>query len=376
MKIVFLQNKGKSYGGIWQVNKLVGEALIRDGYEVSVISIRENHNEYEPKYDNRMHVETLNPHDEWETYNYSEVLNDLKKFHIKSAFKKLKHRLHNNKTMKEDAKKLKICLEKEKPDYIVNSHYQVLDMIPKEYLKITYHEHHTDFNDALKKDNWKTLVRYNNKVKFIWLCKGTMDKAIEHGLNNNHYIYNAVRFENYEKNNVVEHKKLVTVARICAQKRIDKMVNICNELFSNPKYSDWKLEIYGDGPLFDDVKKLIRSSQIKMMGRINNVKDAFMSSSINLITSDYEGFCLTIVEGYECFLPVVSLDFKEPTKEVIEDNVSGFIAKDENDFLIKLKSLMDNPKLLEKMSNNAKKYNEKFHIDKIVKEWEKLFKEN
>ena len=374
MKIVFLQNKGKSYGGVCQVNKIVGEALIKDGYDVSIISIRENHNDYKDDYNPKLHVKTLNTQDDWETYNYSEVINELKKFHLITALKKLKHRLHNNKTLKIDAIKLKEYLDKEKPDYIVNSHYQVLDMIPAEYLKITYHEHHTDFNDALKKDNWKTLQRYNNRVKFIWLCEATMAKAIEHGLNNNYYIYNAVRFENNEVNNVLEHKKLVTVARICEQKRIDKMVNIANKLFSDSKYKDWKLEIYGDGPLEDVVKKLIKSDQIHMMGRTNDVEEVLMNSSINLITSDYEGFCLTIVEGYECYLPVVSLDFREPTKEVIEDGVSGFIAKDEEDFLIKLKELIDNPELLKKMSLDAKKYNEKFHINKIVKEWEKLFK--
>ena len=201
-----------------------------------------------------------------------------------------------------------------------------------------------------------------------------MELAKRNGLNNNYYIYNAVRFENKTKNDVVKNKKLITVARICEQKRIDKMVKIVNKLFSDSKYKDWKLEIYGDGPLEDKIKDLITSKQIKMMGKTSNVKEAFLSASINLITSDYEGFCLTVVEGYECYLPVVSLNFGEVTEEVIENNVSGFITKDEDDFLIKLKSLMDDPKLLQKMSENAKKYNEKFHLDKIVKEWEKLFK--
>lgn len=374
MKIVFLQNIGKSYGGICQVNKLVGEALARDGYDVSIISIRENHNDYTEEYDPRVHVETLNKVDNWETYNYSEVVNDFKKLKIKDGLKKLKHRLHNNKTLKEDAKKLKKYLDEYKPDYIVNSHYQNLDLLPKEYLPKVFHEHHTDFNDALNKANWKTLLKYNNKVKFIWLCKSTMELAKAHGLNNNYYIYNAVRFENKKANDILKHKKLITVARICDQKRIDKMVNIANKLFSDSKYKDWVLEIYGDGPRVDDIKKLIKSSQIKMMGRTKDVKEAFLSASINLITSDYEGFCLTIVEGYECFLPVVSLYFGEPTDEVIQDNVTGFIAKDEDDFLDKLKMLIDNSDLLVKMSNDAKKYNEKFHIDKIVKEWEKIFK--
>lgn len=373
MKVLFLQNKGKSYGGIWQVNKIVGEALIRDGYDVTVLSIRENHTDYVPVYDDRMHVETLNTFDEWETYNYSDVLKELEKLHLKKAIFKLKHRLHNNKTMKDDAKKLKEYLDRLKPEYIISSHYQLLDMIPKEYLSKTFHEHHTAFNDALKKDNWKTLLKYNNKIKFIWLCKATMELAKKHGLNNNYYIYNAVRFENNKENDVVKHKKLVTVARICEQKHIDRMIMIANKLFEDNKYKDWVLEIYGDGPTKDEVSKLITSKQIKMMGKTKNVIEIFLSSSINLNTSDYEGFCLTVIEGYECFVPIVSFNYGEPTEEVIKNNITGFIAKDDDDYLNKLKSLMDNPELLRKMSLNAKEYNKKFHIDKIVKEWEKLF---
>ncbi len=374
MKIVFLQNKGKSYGGVWQVNKLVGEALIKDGYDVSIISIRENHNDNQLEHDDRLHVETLNTIDDWETYTYSEIIDELKKMHLKKAFCKLKYRLHNNRTLKKDTKKLELYLDEFQPDYIISSHYQLLDMIPKKYLSKTYHEHHTDFNDALQKANWKTLLKYDKKVKYIWLCKSTMEKAIEHGLHNNYYIYNAVRFHNTKENDVVKHKKLVTVARICDQKRIDKMVNIANKLFEDSNYKDWILEIYGDGPREKDVKALIKSSQIKMMGRTDSVKDVFMSASINLITSDYEGFCLTIVEGYECGVPVVSLNFGEPTEEVIENNVSGFIAKDEDDYLIKLKKLMNDSKLLMEMSKKCKKFNSKFQINNIVKEWEKLFK--
>ena len=118
MKIVFLQNKGKSYGGVCQVNKIVGEALIKDGYEVSIISIRENHNDYKDNYDPKLHVETLNTKDDWETYNYSEVISDLKKFHLITALKKLKHRLHNNKTLKEDAIKLKEMMAKADDDHL------------------------------------------------------------------------------------------------------------------------------------------------------------------------------------------------------------------------------------------------------------------
>ena len=39
-KVLFLQNKGNNYGGVWQVNKLVGEELQKNNYVVSIVSIR------------------------------------------------------------------------------------------------------------------------------------------------------------------------------------------------------------------------------------------------------------------------------------------------------------------------------------------------
>ena len=43
-KVLFLQMFGKSFGGVWQVIKLVGENLVLNDYDVSVISLRENKN--------------------------------------------------------------------------------------------------------------------------------------------------------------------------------------------------------------------------------------------------------------------------------------------------------------------------------------------
>ena len=110
-----------------------------------------------------------------------------------------------------------------------------------------------------------------------------------------------------------------------------------------------------------------------MMGRIDDPKKVLMKSSIDLNTSDYEGFPMTILEGYECGVPTVSLIFGEQIGEVIDDGKTGYIAKDNKDYVNKLKKLMDNPKLLEEMSHNSKEFNKRFQIEEIVKDWEKLF---
>ena len=374
MKIVFIQNKGKSFGGVWQVNKTVGEALIREGYDVTVLSIRENKTDYIPDYNEKLHVETLNTNDVWETYAWSETINDLKKLKIVSFYKKAKNRLHNNKILRSDKKKLSDYLDNLKPDYIISSQYQILDLLPKKYLSITFHEQHCSFRDSwIHKGTRKTLLKYKDKVKYIWLCSNSMNAAIEHGLKNSICIYNAVRFETDEISDVVNNKKLITIARISHQKRIDKMVDIVEEVFKDEKYKEWSLEIWGEGEEYDLIKSIITSSQIKLMGRTNNPKSAFLSSSINLMTSDFEGFALTILEANECGIPTIAFDFGEPTEEEILDGKTGFIVKNREDYIYKLKELMNNKELLSKMSKECKEYNKNFKIDRIVKDWERIF---
>ena len=173
---------------------------------------------------------------------------------------------------------------------------------------------------------------------------------------------------------MITNKKLITIARLSSQKRIDKMVDMANSLFNDSKYKDWFLEIWGDGEDLNYIKSLIKSSQIRLMGRTNNPKEQFLKSSINLMTSDYEGFALSILEANECGVPTITFDFGESVEEEVLDGKTGFIAKNRDDYLRLLKNLMDNPKMLKKISLNCKKYNEKYRIDNIIEDWKKIFK--
>lgn len=375
MKIVFIQNKGGNYGGVWQVNKIVGEALINKGYEVSIVSIRDDHFGLKLDHDERLKVVTINEKDIWHTYYGSDFKDSLKKLKLITLFKQVCHRIRNIKRLKNDKKNLTKYLDEYKPDYLVVSQYQVLDLIDDKYLPITFMHQHASFMDTLSVNaNVETFFKYNDKIKgFIWLTKNTMAKAIDKGFKNNHYIYNAVRFNCDKVSDVINNKKLVSISRLSSDKRIDLMIEMVEEIFNDPKYQDWSLEIYGDGEEYDNLSKIITSPQVKLMGSTDKPMKVMLSSSINLNTSTYEGFCLTIIEGYECGVPSISFNSGEQIEEVILDNKTGFIAKDKNDYINKLKELMDNNKLLTEMGLNAKEYNKNFTIDKIVNDWDKLF---
>ena len=55
-KVVFLQNEGNVLGGVWFVNKTIGEELLKNNYDVSIISIRNGINKTKLNYDNKIYL--------------------------------------------------------------------------------------------------------------------------------------------------------------------------------------------------------------------------------------------------------------------------------------------------------------------------------
>ena len=172
------------------------------------------------------------------------------------------------------------------------------------------------------------------------------------------------------------NKKLITIARFSSQKRIDLMVEIVESIFKDKKYKDWTLEIYGSGPEEEKIKKSIHNhKQIKLMGLTNNPQKELLNSSINLNTSSFEGFALSILEANECGIPTITLDFGESVHEQIINGKTGIIANNKEEYAEKLKEIMDNSKLLEKLSKNVKEFSNEFQIEEIINKWITVFKE-
>jgi len=374
-KVLFLQIKGRSYGGVWHVNKLVGETLLDNNYQVHIVSIRNNKNDMVLEHHPDLVIKTINEKDLWESPHLIDLVKELKSFHIISFFKMVISKLIYKIRLRKDVKKLQKYIRNYSPDYIITTHYQLLDMIPNEYLSKTIHEQHSSFADAKNnKANLRTFDKYKDKIKFLWLTKATMDNAIKEGYINSSYIYNAVRFKSEKKANVTKNKKLIAISRISKDKSIDKMIDIVQCVFEDPKYKDWVLEIYGQGNEEDNVKKMIYNhEQIKLMGITHDPKRELLTASINLNTSKYEGFSFSILEANECGVPTVSFNFGESAKEQILNDKTGIIANDREDYFNQLKTMMDSEDKLEMLSKNAKEFSKQFQIETIIKEWIKLF---
>ena len=363
-KVLFLQIKGNSLGGIWFVDKAIGEELIKRGYKVSVFAYRNNHPGLDIK-DTKIRIKTMRKKDAIKAL-ISFKFSDLKKYFIEQ------------KKLQEDYKKMQDLIIKEDPNYIIATHYQTLYGIPKNYLSKVIFVQHSSFDYLLAdKKNVKVLKKFNEKIKLLcWLSKSTMQRAIDYGFKKNYYIYNPIKFNTNKVADVKNNKKIVVVTRIHKEKRIDLMIKIVNDVFKDKKYKDWTFDIYGVGDFNSESQAILKSSnQIFYKGVTDDVKNVLLNGSLTLNTSIFEGFSLSILEGYMCGLPIIAFDFSENAKEEIIDDYNGYVISknDVEQFKNKLRYVLDNEDKLKELSKNAKEFSKQFVAKKIVDKWENVF---
>ena len=160
---------------------------------------------------NRVKLKTINENELWGVTRKKEILKLALNFKFIKAIKSFFKRRSELKLLESDYDKVRNYIKKYNPDYILSTHYQLLDAIPKEYLCKTIHEQHTSFYATkMVRDNIRIFDKYKNKIKFIWLTKSTCNEAIDNGYKNSNYIYNPVRFTKNKTASVNKNKKLIT----------------------------------------------------------------------------------------------------------------------------------------------------------------------
>ena len=176
--------------------------------------------------------------------------------------------------------------------------------------------------------------------------------------------------------NLIKEKEILYVGRIeYNQKRTDRVIDVWKEL--EPLYSDWKLTIVGDGDDREDLQKRINEyglKQVEITGFVNP-QEYYKRASILLLTSEYEGFGLVIVEAMSYgVVPVVYNSFKTAS-DLITHGYNGLLQESPFsifDFTRKVRELMDNPDYLNELSKNGRIVSTDFSIDKIVNKWYRL----
>lgn len=87
--------------------------------------------------------------------------------------------------------------------------------------------------------------------------------------------------------------------------------------------------------------------------------------------SRYEGFGLVLIEAMNCGLPCISYNCPYGPSEIINNDIDGYLIdeSDEKQFINKLKSLMNDVNLRERMGTAAKNNVIRYSQSNIMNQW-------
>lgn len=177
----------------------------------------------------------------------------------------------------------------------------------------------------------------------------------------------------------VTEKRVIAVGRLDYQKGFDRLIKAWKMVQQSGRFNDWKLDIFGQGEWKDMLNRMIDDYGIAGTASINaptkQIGDEYAKSSMLVMSSNYEGFGMVLVEAMSCGVPVVSFDCKCGPKDIIDDGKNGIIVHDGDieGLANAMMKLMDNLTLRRTMSENAKKVVDTYSEENVMKQWLDLF---
>lgn len=184
---------------------------------------------------------------------------------------------------------------------------------------------------------------------------------------NPQYIYSDVSYN-------VASKNILSVGRLNTQKGFDMLIDVAKIIFE--KHSDWSWMIVGEGEEKESLEKKIKEygleGHIHLTGKVKNIEDYYMNSSIFVLTSRFEGFGLVIVEAKKFRIPIVSFECIAGPKELILDHHNGFLINcfDIEDMASKINLLIEDQHLRIKFSNSSYDDTKKISYPVVMRKWD------
>lgn len=169
----------------------------------------------------------------------------------------------------------------------------------------------------------------------------------------------------------------IAVGRFDYQKGFDELIKVWKIV--SVRCPDWKLDIYGQGPLKENMQSQITAlgmdHQITLHAPVKDIMREYLRSSLILMTSRYEGLPMSLLEAQACGLPMVSYACKCGPSDIIQSGQNGFLIAEGDllDFADKTCVLMESPQRRQEMGNMARVMSKKFDEHHVMQQWLSLF---
>ena len=232
----------------------------------------------------------------------------------------------------------------------------------------------TNFVKALFSRLWMySLIRHIKRLKrFVVLTEEDKENWPE--LDNVVAIPNPISFDT-DCVSPLETKRVLAVGRYAYQKGYDMLLKAWAVV--EKKCPEWELDIYGQGER-DPYLKMANDLQLKkchINGSVLNIKEKYLSSSVFVISSRFEGLSMSLLEAMSFGLAVVSFACPCGFRDVITNGVNGVLVPKDNVEMLaeQIVTVLRNPDLIKELGKNARLRSQDFRLAVLAEKWKLLF---
>ncbi len=291
---------------------------------------------------------------------------------------------------KQHQKKLTELLLREKADIVVSlfpsessfipeipdGSKKVLELHFNKYFRLQYHR-----SGLLGlADRWRTRQDEKLVRRFDRFVVLTREDAENWGALPNLQVIPNAALEIPQVQHAPGHKRVIAVGRLDYQKGFDRLLDAW-ALLPEALRKEWRMDIFGQGEWEDALKQQITRLGIGASAAVNKptnrIFEEYAASDFLVMSSHYEGFPMVMIEAMAIGLPAITFDFLCGPRDIIRHEENGLLVK-EGDIpalAVALQRVMEDPALLQKMSDGAKQIAQTYSEAAVMAQWEACFQD-
>lgn len=343
-KILFLISSFDS-GGAERVVSILANNYVEQGYKVDVLMLLDDKITY--RIDNRINIQNLYERNGSIIYRFFKLIWVVRRY-----------------------------IKREKPDKIISflTKVNIIGLLSSigldEDIYVSerndpYHEKRGYIVNILTKltysmKNCKRVV-FQTKYEADFFPRFIQSKGIE--------IYNPIQVSCGRKEPI---HKIVNVGRLFEQKNQQLLINSFAHIYR--KYPQYKLCIYGDGPLKNQL--ILQAEQLKIKeavffsGKVANIHECIADAEFFVMSSNYEGLSNALLEAMMMGIPCITTNVSG-IDEIVKNGDNGLLVKANcKEEMVKAMNLIIEDKTLrEKLGQKAKETSMLFKPSAIADKW-------
>jgi glycosyltransferase involved in cell wall biosynthesis len=172
---------------------------------------------------------------------------------------------------------------------------------------------------------------------------------------------------------------VIAIGRLVCQKGFDNLLRAFNLVIQE---MDARLIVVGEGPEKEYLEKMVQdfgiTDKVFLIGFQRNPYQFLSGADVFVLSSNFEGLPMVILEAMACGTPVIATDCRSGPGEILQNGKFGFLVPVGDEWALskRIVTLLKDRALRERFSRLARERTVDFSVDKIIKHYERVIYES